>query len=65
MWVTEVGKYGVFFLLFIAYKIGMEEWIVFVLFATLFRLSFGLGPVVLASVFLLNRLINLDHKKIA
>jgi len=65
MWATEVGKYGVLFLLFIAYKIGMEEWLVFALFATLFRLSFGLGPVVLASVFLLNRLFNPDQKKIA
>lgn len=63
MWFIESGKYAVLYFLFRAYKIGLKEWLVFAMIAALFRLTIGLGPVVLASVFLLNWLFNRDPKR--
>ena len=63
MWFIELGKYAVLLFLFRAYKIGVKEWIVFAVIASLFRLTLCLGPVTLASVFLLNRLFNRNHKR--
>jgi len=54
MWFIELGKYAVLFFLFRAYKIGVKEWLVFAVIASLFRLTLGLGPVTPASVFLIS-----------